>query len=58
VARADRLDNAASHVILSTAGVRLIHRMELATTALDLEGIRLDSLTNKICVHLSREGFF
>lgn len=56
MARADRLDNAADDVILSAAGVGLIYCMELAATALNLEGIRLEYLTNKMHPHPSREG--
>lgn len=44
VACADYFDNTTGYVILSAAGVRLIHCVELATTTLDLESIRLDKL--------------
>jgi hypothetical protein len=39
VACADRFNNTAGYVILSAAGVCLIHCMELGTAALNLESI-------------------
>ena len=57
MACADCLDNAAGYIILSTAGVGLVHCMEITITALDLESIRLDYLNDKIYVHLSCEGY-
>ena len=42
MARADRFDNAADYVILSPTGVCLVHGVELTTTTLDLESIRLE----------------
>jgi len=56
MACANRFDDAAGYVILSTAGVCLIHRVELTTTTLNLEDIRLDYLTDNICVHLFHGG--
>ena len=58
VARTNRLDNTAGYVILSTTGVRLVHSMELATTALDLERIRPGCLKAKIHLHLSHKGYW
>ena len=58
MARTHCFDNTTGYVILSATGVCLIHRVELGTTALNLEGIRPDYLTNKAYVRLSREDSF
>ena len=44
MASADRLDNAAGNIILPTAGVSLVHSVELGATALGLERMRTDHL--------------
>jgi len=56
--RANRFNNTAGYIVLSAAGVCLVHGVELGATTLNLESIRLGDLKGKIHVRLSRGGSF
>ena len=57
MARANRLDNAAGKVIFTATRVRLIHCMELAAAALNLECMRRLYFSHSIHVRLSHEDY-